>query len=330
MKKVKCSHCHGTGEVTCSLCKGRGKRRCRDCNGSGHSCPVCSHGKVEKTRWINCEHCAGRGYGYVNGERRTCGRCDGRGQVKEKYSAICPNCHGDYQNEKYICRSCGGEGIVSCSKTERCSVCDGTGKVEKVSKCNLRLFRAFSMAFGFLGLQYLYVGRWLLFLLQFVMFVALGAVMLFLDPESSQLTSFAAQYGSDAKSAKLQIELVIWALLSLNLLLGIFLVKCDGKGGVLSNDYKRGWFWTFFVLCGFTGAHLAYMKERFLLGVHLIFVSCPTMFLLVCSRDSSSFDEFKRNVVAGIVGGFVAAFWELVLAKIVNAVFGTHFLDKDK
>ena len=280
MAKVNCSHCHGTGKVTCSLCNGRGKRRCRDCKGSGHSCPVCSHGKVEKTRWINCEHCAGRGYGYVNGERRTCGRCDGRGQVKEKYMTLCPNCHGDYQNEKYICRSCGGEGIVSCSKTERCSVCDGTGKVDKVSKCNLRLFRAFSMAFGFSGLQYLYVGRWFLFLLQFVTFALFTAIVLLLDPNGAIVT-YAARFclaGSDATSVKLQIELLFGLLLVLNLLIGMFTIKRDRQGGLLSHDFKKGWFWVFFLLFGVTGTHLAYMCKSLKTMITAIVVHCIVVF----------------------------------------------------
>ena len=203
-------------------------------------------------------------------------------------------------------------------------MCDGTGKVDKVSKCNLRLFRAFSLAFGFSGLQYLYVGRWFLFLLQFVTFALFTAIVLLLDPNGAIVT-YAARFclaGSDATSVKLQIELLFGLLLVLNLLIGMFAIKRDKQGGLLSDDYKHGWFWTFFVLFGFTGAHLAYIKSRFLLGVHLIFVSCPTMFILLCSRDISSFDEFTQLVVAGIGAGFIAAFLEVVLLAIVGKVKG--------
>ena len=256
MKKVKCSHCHGTGKVTCSLCNGRGKRRCRDCKGSGHSCPVCSHGEVEKTRWVNCEHCAGRGYGYVNGERRTCGRCDGRGQVKEKYTEICPNCHGDYQNEKYICRSCGGEGIVSCSKTERCSACGGTGNVEKVSEKNSRVFLALGMIGGLPGLHYAYIRRWVLFVTQLTLFTVFVALL----------------FGAGIISEKIGIEAGIlskikwglYALVLIHWLIGISFVKEDGQGCRLGNEFKKGLFWLFFLLFGFTGAHLAYGKSKLL------------------------------------------------------------------
>ena len=156
MKKVTCPKCHGTGEMTCSTCRGKGVQTCYHCHGTGHACPVCC------TLSVNSRP----------------------GYVKDQYGdwVYCPNCHGDYKNKKYVCKTCGGKGTVSCTKTETCSLCGGTGKANAVSKSNFRLFRAFSMAFGFSGLQYAYVGRWLLFAVQFISFIALGAVVLFFDP----------------------------------------------------------------------------------------------------------------------------------------------------
>ena len=218
--------------------------------------------------------------------------------------------------------------MIDCSKTERCSVCDGTGKVDKASKCNLRLFRAFNMAFGFSGLQYLYVGRWWLFLLQFVTFASLAAVALFLDPNGAIVT-YAARFckaGSDATGVKLQIEHFLGLLLVLNILIGMFAIKRDGQGGLLADDYKGGWFWVFFLFFGVTGAHLAYIKERLLLGVHLLWITVPTVKKLI-AKSGGGIDDSISTVV---LGAFFCTIIEAVLAKIVNEVLDTHFLDEDK
>ena len=89
-KEVKCEECNGTGRHECHSCSGSGKERCSRCGGSGNEisiCPVCDHGKVERSRWINCRSCHGTGIrGYsTSGEPRHCYSCDGRGQVKETY-----------------------------------------------------------------------------------------------------------------------------------------------------------------------------------------------------------------------------------------------------
>ena len=302
MAKVKCSHCHGTGKVTCSACKGRGRRKCPTCRSYGHACPVCTKG------W------------------------DSRpGYVKDKYGdwVHCPNCHGDYTNRKFTCWRCGGEGVIDCDKTERCSVCDGTGKVDKVSKCNLRLFRAFSMAFGFSGLQYLYVGRWCLFLLQFATFALLAAVVLFWDPNGA-IATYVARFcgaGSDAESVKLQTEVFLGILLVSILLTGMFAIKRDRRGGLLTDDYKREWFWVFFLFFGITGAHLAYTKERLLLVIHLLWITAPTAIGII---SSASKGRGVSDFVPGLIAMFVFTIAEAVLARVANAMFDTHFLDKDK
>ena len=328
VKKYVCSTCRGTGEVTCSKCGGKGERKCPRCGGTGHACPVCLRGYVEKTRWINCERCSGTGYqdgGYK------CGKCSGRGQVKETYKVLCPNCHGAYKDVDHVCDKCGGKKKISCAKHEECPSCGGKGKWsevhDKASKCNLRLFRAFSMAFGFSGLQYFYVGRWCLFLLQFATFALLAAVALFWDP-NGVIATYAARFcksGSDAESVKLQIELFLGFLLVLNLLVGMFAIKRDRQGGLLTDDYKRGWFWLFFLVFGITGAHLAYTKERLLLGVHLLWIAVPTVLGII----SVAGEGLSRCVVIIIVM-FVFTIVEAIVAKIVNAMFDTHFLDKDK
>lgn len=271
MKKITCSRCHGSGKVTCSRCHGRGKRKCPDCKGSGHSCPVCSHGEVEKTRWINCDRCSGKGYRYIDGERWRCGNCDGRGQVKESYNEICPNCHGDYQNEKYICQRCGGGGIVSCSETERCSTCGGTGKVEKASDKNSRVFLSLGMIGGLLGLHYAYIRRWALFAIQLTLFTVFVA-LLFGAGIISEKVGIEAGMLSKIKWGLYALVLVHW-------LIGIAFVKEDGQGCRLSNDFKKGLFWLFFLLFGFTGAYLAYGKSKLLVfhAGFLIFLSLPAV-----------------------------------------------------
>ena len=226
MKKVKCPRCHGKGKTTCSDCKGKGVLTCYVCHGSGHACPVCRNSP---------------------------------GKVKDQYGdwVYCPNCHGDYANQKYECPRCGGVGKLSCSKTETCSLCHGTGEVDKVSKLSLGLFRAFSMAFGFSGLQYLYVGRWLLFALQFTTFSALVATVIFLEP----VLSFVSQFGIDRECLKM-VQNILGACVLLNMVLGMVVIKCDKQGGLLNDEYKRGWYWLFLLLFGWIGAHLAYVSRR--------------------------------------------------------------------
>ena len=300
--KVKCSHCHGTGKVTCSLCKGRGKRKCPICGGSGHACPVCS-----------------KEYSHVGQH----------GRVKDEFgnTVYCPNCHGDYDNKKYTCWMCGGDGIIDCSKTSSCPVCDGTGKVNKMSKGNQRVFRAFSLAFGFSGLQYLYVGRWLLFSLQFVTFAMFVAAIRF----SKQIATFIDGFGLnvDCNNTAWLICVILGACLVLNILLGMLLVKCDGRGGFLQTEYKKGWFWLFFLLFGFTGAHLAYTKERLLLCVHLLWLTLPGSWIVFLSITVGEGKEIG-NIVPLLVLGWICSVVEAGLAQIVNAIFGTEFLKEKR
>lgn len=294
VNRYVCSTCHGTGLVACSKCGGKGERKCPHCDGTGHACPVCTKGYVKKDRWINCRHCHGKGYWIddYNGKRHSCDHCDGRGQIKETYKELCPSCHGDYKTTDHVCDRCGGKKKISCTKHEGCPSCGGKGKWsevhDKASKCNLRLFRAFSMAFGFSGLQYLYVGRWCLFLLQFATFALLVTVAL-LDPDPNGMIATCAirfcEIGSDAESVKQQIELFLGIsivflglLLVLNLLIGMFTIKRDRQGGLLSHDFKKGWFLAFFLLFGITGAHLAYMCKSLKTMVTAIVVHCIVVF----------------------------------------------------
>ena len=165
-KKVECPVCGGHGEFDCDECDSTGMVECEECDGSGKEisiCPVCSHGKITKSRWINCDRCHGKGEwkeGYVRcpncghenylstaGAKCFCGYyykdvyedcefCDGRGQVEEKYDEICPNCHGEYRRKTdKSCGTCVGTGKVECSRCNgtghaKCGKCGGTGKVE--------------------------------------------------------------------------------------------------------------------------------------------------------------------------------------------------------
>ena len=159
----ECVACHGTGKVTCSKCDGKttiecdrceghghcqrcdsnGEIACRTCHGGGKTeswskCPVCNYGRVTNTRWINCSHCHGEGKFYDDRYRsgiRECSYCDGRGQVKEQYEELCPNCHGEHVKRiEKTCRTCHGTGKEKCPRCggrehEKCSKCGGTGIV---------------------------------------------------------------------------------------------------------------------------------------------------------------------------------------------------------
>lgn len=165
-----CSKCEGSGIVECAKCSGEGKiyevcpscdkgkvtrsrtKKCSTCHGTGMMtkvCPVCDCGYVEEFEWVNCETCHGKGVRYYNGDAHECCYCNGRGQVREYYKKICPNCHGDWENVQTTCTSCDGSGeeetfvSVVCPKckgkykisSEICSSCNGTGE-KKCGTCH--------------------------------------------------------------------------------------------------------------------------------------------------------------------------------------------------
>ena len=139
-KTEPCKKCSGKGKVICNECHGEGEVDCSSCDGSGKEiaiCPVCHNGKVQKTRWIRCSTCYGRGYRVdtkYNAKYR-CGSCGGSGQVEDVYYDICPNCHGDYKRKTgKKCETCGGTGKEACSRCggkgqTKCQECGGAGKV---------------------------------------------------------------------------------------------------------------------------------------------------------------------------------------------------------
>ena len=176
----ECVKCHGTGKAACSKCGGKMKVKCNKCGGSGtntSTCPVCHRGNIKKSRWINCKKCHGTGqllgdwvecsycglstlrelhpvgsscHTWETHTRRcpgtfqaifvTCPDCDGRGQVKETYDDICPNCHGEWQKDAGPCKECNGTGKMTCptckgTGKETCSLCKGTGSVDIEAMC---------------------------------------------------------------------------------------------------------------------------------------------------------------------------------------------------
>ena len=141
-KEFECTYsaCHGRGHYDgCSWCDSTGKRNCPTCHGTGKvpaDCPVCDHGRVTKVRVVKCKRCCGTGADPNYTSFHRCRDCDGTGEVKEKYKAFCPACHGDYKGFKgdKICRDCSGTGKVRCSFCEgtgnyTCSFCHGKGKI---------------------------------------------------------------------------------------------------------------------------------------------------------------------------------------------------------
>ena len=145
-KKVKCEKCKGKGRFrNCNTCGDTGNLPCSFCDGTGHEskvCPVCDHGRVKKTRWINCDRCHGKGVVTLfSGRTQDCRHCGGRGQVRETYYDICPNCHGEYKRKTETpCWHCNGTGTMKCGHCggtghAKCKECGGTGEA-KCSKCN--------------------------------------------------------------------------------------------------------------------------------------------------------------------------------------------------
>ena len=75
--------------------------------------------KIKVSKYVPCEHC--HGSGSENGEKETCPRCKGRGQVIQTVNSLfgqmqtataCPNCGGTGSIIKKKCVHCNGEGIV--------------------------------------------------------------------------------------------------------------------------------------------------------------------------------------------------------------------------
>ncbi len=181
--KVTCSKCDGEKKVKCDECAGSGTKT--------SICPTCHRGKIEKDRWINCNECHGTGQvskwytrcndcgykapannhpagsrcnfwiadedrrcrGIYQAQIESCSRCDGRGQIKETYYEICPNCHGEWQKPAGPCEKCNGTGKITCASCkgtgkEDCSLCNGTGSVDVEAMCK-RLICIMPAADGF-------------------------------------------------------------------------------------------------------------------------------------------------------------------------------------
>ena len=168
--KVTCSKCDGEKKVKCDECAGSGTKT--------SICPTCHRGKIEKDRWINCNECHGTGQvskwytrcndcgykapannhpagsrcnfwiadedrrcrGIYQAQIESCSRCDGRGQIKETYYEICPNCHGEWQKPAGPCEKCNGTGKITCASCkgtgkEECSLCKGIGSIDVEAIC---------------------------------------------------------------------------------------------------------------------------------------------------------------------------------------------------
>jgi hypothetical protein len=141
------------------------------------------------------------------------------------------------------------------------------------------------------------------------------------------VSAFVSRYGVNLKDY-IGLPILFLGVPSLLItLIGFFIVKRDGNGGMLKNDYKKGWFWLFFLLFGLTGAHLAYTKERVLLIAHLLFVTNITLQIL---ESGASIAKICDSIVPIFCFGLVISVVELVGSKIINAFFETTFLSKDK
>ncbi len=308
MKKVKCSHCHGTGQVTCSICKGSGRIKCPTCRSYGYACPVCTKGWDTKP-----------------------------GYVKDKYGdwVHCPNCHGDYTNNKFTCWRCGGDGLIDCDKTTHCSVCHGTGKIEKFSEKNIRVFRALGMISGIFGIHYAYVKRWGLFAIQLILIagiVALSSVGVLVKDLKSNFYSYVP--AAIAENLGIHSDLDLLALLLILIfsaamihgLIGMACVKYDGKGYTLNNEFKSKIMWSLFLLFGFSGAHLAYGRSKTVV-FHAIFNFIGTgtaiFYVLMGCRGHEPLDiiEVALLLLVIVIFGYMLGFVEALVARFFNKEF---------
>lgn len=310
--KKNCSRCHGTGTVTCHICGGKGESKCKWCGGTGHACPVCYRGYITKDRWINCEECGGTG---INDRGGRCYKCNGRGQEKEEYEEICPNCHGDYKNTDHVCDRCKGSGKVSCEKNEtcpdcfgehfeKCPNCKGHGSwiSDKVSKCDLRVFRALFMIGGVFGLHYAYIKRWGLFTLQMIIFAFVVGTGLApaVVAKSKNVSSFALMLG----------------VLLIGPYIGLLKIKRAGTGGELRDrGFDNGKYWTFAVLFGWTGAHLMYIKSYFLMCLQVLIVAYWG-YAVYCVKWCEGAAHLSDIFLAA--GNFLSIFYPM---QIVVAIF---------
>ncbi len=92
-----CNSCGGRKYMSCGVCHGDGRAKCYRCKGAMHTdCPIC-HGN----RTIG-----------AGGTRKTCGKCNGNGQIN------CTLCNGKGVTK---CKNCKGDGRLNCQS------CHATG-----------------------------------------------------------------------------------------------------------------------------------------------------------------------------------------------------------
>lgn len=133
-----CTSCRGYGTITtnteypCFMCDGKGGKKlgCSTCNATGQvtttvqetvTCPIC-HGSL--VTWSDSLKC------YVN-----CAFCGATGTVKHSVTktSTCSSCFGlGYYNK--ACSYCNGTGKEVFTDTKTCNACVGSGKVKYVGE----------------------------------------------------------------------------------------------------------------------------------------------------------------------------------------------------
>ena len=320
-KTLKCDRCNGTGRVKCSKCDD-GKQKCTACGGTGKElwdCPVCRGGKIKKERWINCARCFGKGYSYVNGNRLMCGDCQGRGQVKEIYREICPNCHGDWKGfkGKHTCLVCSGTGKMECEECHgtrkvRCSSCDGSGKKncyrcsgkgvtvcpdcekktwaaaeKKVSKPSDkkrdRLF-VLGMTLGLFGVNYAYIRRWRMMLIQLTLTMC-GLVQFFVSSWDAYVFNLMMPVCSKLNDIGLQwlgyaARYPVLLVAVIWWIIGVGFVRKDGANLKVRDDWPTGRMFIVMTIIQMVPIILLRSMLPAAFGIHLLYAGKRNLFYI--------------------------------------------------
>ena len=144
-----CPACHGDykgykGEKTCGSCGGTGKQTCSSCNGSG-----------KKT----CGNCGGSG-------KVECSQCHGNGSVK------CPECKKREEEEaaakakREAAEKKRRAEAAAAEKQRKAKAAAAERERTRASHKSHGTFVTLGFLLGLLGVHFVYIGRWFLFLVQ--------------------------------------------------------------------------------------------------------------------------------------------------------------------
>ena len=281
--KVRCSDCGGSGKVpvdcpvcylgkvtkkrvvNCAKCYGTGKvkyydggrfHRCSDCGGSG---------QIEEPYQDICPNCHGDYKGFKG--KKTCSACSGTGKVRCSYCSgtgkrTCTSCNG---RGKIRCKTCGGDGSVKCPECKKREAAERKRRYKAAAEerertrgsyQNRSTFMALGLAFGLLGVHYVYVRRWFMFLIQIIL-TTFGVVKFVVPAIGVQIENLTMPYSIKLNEAGYSwLGLVVQNPLSLAVLwclFGVILIRKDSTNHKMTfsggNVVSRRAFITFSIVC---------------------------------------------------------------------------------